>query len=173
MGARGPTGKRSEEQLGHSPRKVDTVEIDLNQTIVRVVNRPVPDEKWHHIAKMVFDSFEQSAQVVYYEPTDWAQAYIFCESLSRDLSPQVVGVGEGHYDTVAEEYVPGEVHMAVIPLKGGSLSAYLKAMSNLLMTETDRRRTGIEIKRAAFYEQTSELPTGVANIAAYRQDLTG
>lgn len=173
MGARGPAGKRSEEQLGHSPRKVDTVEVDLNKTIVKVVERPLPDEKWHHIAKMVYDSFEQSAQVVYYEPTDWAQAYIFCESLSRDLSPQVVGVTEGHYDPESKEFTAGEVHMAVIPLKGSSLSAYLKSMSNLLMTETDRRRAHIEIKRAAFYEQSAELPTGVTDIAAYRQDLTG
>ncbi|MBC7594113.1 MAG: hypothetical protein H7288_09275 [Kineosporiaceae bacterium] len=39
-------------------------------------------------------------------------------------------------------------HVSVVPLKGGSLRAYIKGFTNLLMTEVDRRRAGIEINRA-------------------------
>lgn len=173
MGARGPMGKRSSEQLGHSPRSVDAVEVDLGKTIVKVVERPEVNEDWHKVARMVYESFEQSAQAVYYEPTDWVVAYVFCESLSRDLKPQVVGVSPGYFNDKTGEYAEGDVHMAVIPLKGGSLSAYTKVMTNLLMTETDRRRAGIEIERAAFYAQSSELPDGVADLDAHRANLTG
>jgi len=77
-------------------------------------------------------------QQAFYEPSDWAWAWIVAESISRDLKPQVVGIVEE----------TGEVVRAIIPMKGASLAAYLKAMTALLATEGDRRRANMELERA-------------------------
>jgi len=68
-----------------------------------------------------------------------AVAVLIAESMSRDLEPQVVGIAEK----------TGEIAYATIPLKGASLSAYLRAMSVLMVTEGDRRRLSLELNRAA------------------------
>ena len=60
-----------------------------------------------------------------------------CESISRDLEEQVVGITES-----------GDVVRAHIPMKGASLSAYLKAFTALMLTEGDRRKARLEIERA-------------------------
>lgn len=97
-----------------------------------------PDPEWHPIARQIYDSLEQSGQSRFFEPSDWAIAYLFVDSISRDLKPQYVGVTAApHSEPIYE----------VIPLKGASLSAYLKAFGNLLMTEGDRRRLRLELER--------------------------
>jgi hypothetical protein len=103
-----------------------------------MVEVPKPNSKWHPIAKRWFESLAMSGQSrKYYEPSDWATAYLIAESMSRDLKPQVVGINEE----------TGEPVMAVIPLKGASLAAYLKAFTALLVTEGDRRRARVELER--------------------------
>jgi hypothetical protein len=101
-----------------------------------VVVAPDSDPEWHSIARRWFDSLKVSAQNQWYEPSDWATAYLVAESISRDLNPQVVGITER-----------GDVVTETIPLKGASLSAYLRAMGNLLTTEGDRRRASVELQR--------------------------
>jgi hypothetical protein len=65
---------------------------------------------------------------------------LIAESMSRDLLPQVVGVLQEGRDA-------GEVVKETIPLKGASLSAYLRAFAVLMVTEGDRRRLQIELAR--------------------------
>lgn len=165
MAATGPVPKRSEELLGHSPkdRAIQVEKLDLASIIAQVVEIPVAPNSWHNVAKLWYDSLSQSAQAVYYEPSDWAQAYLVAESISRDLKPQVVGVSEE----------TGEAIFAKIPLKGSSLSAYLKSMTNLLVTEVDRRRAGVEIKRASQDGPSTGLPEGVASLDEHRKNITG
>ena len=92
------------------------------------------------VAKRWYLSLAQSGQAEFYEPSDWAVAFLMAESISRDLKPQFVGFRQtGRQETVPE--------YAVVPLKGASLSAYLKAMTDLLVTEGARRRAGIELQR--------------------------
>jgi hypothetical protein len=85
----------------------------------------------------VYESLRTSGQAKFYEPSDWAAAYLLAEAMSRDLKPQAVGVS----------IITGKVVRATVPLKGGSLAAYLKAFAALGVTEGDRRRIGIEIQR--------------------------
>jgi hypothetical protein len=99
---------------------------------------PVPIEKWHPIAKNWYVSLAESGQSAFYESSDWATAFLIAESISRDLSPQVVGVTPG-----------GKIMRDVIPMKGASLSAYLKAMGDLLVTEGSRRRASVELQRGS------------------------
>lgn len=100
---------------------------------------PDADPNWHDAAKRWYVALAKSGQSAFYEASDWAFAWIAAESLSRDLKPQVVGIVEE----------TGEVVRAIIPIKGASLAAYLKAMTALLATEGDRRRAGIELERAS------------------------
>lgn len=119
--------------------------------------RPAADENWHPIAKGWFESLGRSGQAQFYEPSDWATAVLIAESMSRDLLPQVVGVLQEGKDA-------GEVVKEVIPLKGASLTAYLRAMSVLLVTEGDRRRMRLELERG----EAKPVPPSVAIMANYR-----
>lgn len=110
--------------------------VNVDELLVGEVEIPEPDEAWHPIAKQMWEAQTKSGQVLWMEPSDWSMLYLVCESISRDLNPQVVGITED-----------GEVVKDTIPLKGASLSSYLKAFEALLMAEGGRRRLRIELER--------------------------
>lgn len=156
-GSGGPIPKRSDQRRR---RNKPRVEIDQAAGAAEV-ERPAADEKWHPIARQWYESLAASGQSAFYEPSDWTTAFLIAESISRDLKPQVVGV---HPET-------GEPIMAVIPLKGASLAAYLKAMTVLLVTEGDRRRAAVELERPkSGAEESAEA--GVAQLDDYRNRLS-
>lgn len=161
-GTRGPVPLRSEERVRKNAPEIPIESLDVAQLIQAEVERPAPDPDWHPTAKMMYESLAESAQCVYYEASDWSVAYLMCESISRDLSEQVVGITE-----------TGEVVKDYIPLKGASLSAYLKGFTALLMTEGDRRRSQLEIKRAAQIQALDADDASVTNIADHRAAAVG
>ena len=155
MGARGPVPKRStQRRRKNAPAKPTTKAAGAKRVAI-----PKADPKWHAAAKRWYADLQKSGQAVFYQPSDWALAWIIAESMSRDLKPQVVGVTEE----------TGEVIWAVIPLKGASLAGYLKAMSSLLVTEGDRRRVQLELTRPGEGDDngTPEVPS----LDAYRDRL--
>lgn len=84
---------------------------------------PAAPEHWHELAMQLYDAIENSGQSEFYEQSDWAYAQIVCEALSRELN------------------------------KGQRMSAQMfqsiqTAMSNLLVTEGDRRRLRVELSKA-------------------------
>lgn len=97
---------------------------------------PRPNSKWHPVAKLWFTSLATSGQAKFYEPSDWATATLVAEAISRDLKPQFVAVTDD-----------GTVVKEALPIKGASLSAYLKAMTALMVCEGDRRRLRLELER--------------------------
>lgn len=127
----GPVPKRSDQRRRRNGG--DAVEHAEGGATVTI---PDPDPNWHDVAAQWFNSLAESGQSRFYESSDWAVAYVIAESMSRDLNEQVVGITDKG-DVVKEE----------IPLKGASLSAYLRAMSLLLVTEGDRRRLRLELER--------------------------
>jgi len=135
MGTRGPVPKRTDQRRRNNKPDIPITELPGAASV------PVPDadQAWHPIARSWFESLAVSGQAKFYEPSDWAVAVLIAESMSRDLEPQVVGIAEK----------TGEIAYATIPLKGASLSAYLRAMSVLMVTEGDRRRLSLELNRAA------------------------
>lgn len=96
---------------------------------------------WHPLVKEMWESFRRSGQAVFWEPSDWMMAVLFCENLSRDLSPQFVGM------RVKDESGTQEAMYAKIPFKGASMNAYLKLAAQLGITEGERRSMGMILKR--------------------------
>lgn len=134
-GAGGPVPKRSNQRHGHRAKaEADAVDRAPGAEQVDV---PAADPKWHSIARQWYESLAKSGQAAFYEPSDWATAFLIAESISRDLKPQFVGISEQ----------TGEPIIEAIPMKGASLAAYLKAMTALLVTEGDRRRARVELER--------------------------
>lgn len=119
--------------------------VNVDELLVGEVEIPEPDETWHPIAIQLYESVMRSGQVIWMEPSDWSTLYLICESISRDLKPQVVGITE-----------EGEVVKDTIPLKGASLSAYLKSFASLMMLEGDRRRLRIELERRKRLDAAAE-----------------
>lgn len=148
----------SEGSLTSIPAEV----INVDALLAGEVEIPEPDEGWHPIALQVYQAQIASGQVIWMEPSDWAMLYLLCESISRDLNPQVVGITE-----------EGEVVKDTIPLKGASLSSYLKAFEALLMAEGGRRRLRIELERQKRIDAATEGDGKVVDIVQRRQDAFG
>lgn len=145
----GPPPKRStQRRRRNEPTGGDPVKVPG----AAVAERPKARRGWHPIAKQWFESLAESGQAQFYEPSDWAVATMLAESMSRELSPQSIVVG----DTMLK---------VSLPPKAASVAAWLKGMTALLATEGDRRRASIELQRPA---PSAGEPAGVASIEAWR-----
>ncbi len=160
MGSRGPAGKRPEEKR----RRNKDSGVKNEGKATADVKPPAAKRDWHPIAKAWYKSLRDSGQSEFYEPSDWAMAQIVAESISRDLKPQVVAVPESTGVPVFE----------TVPMKGASLSAYLKAMTALMVSEGDRRRAGMALERAgATAADAAEEQAGVVQMDQYRKSANG
>lgn len=151
-GAGGPPPKRS-DQRRRANKPVVPVERAAGAAAVEI---PEADSQWHPVAKRWFESLAGSGQSVFYEPSDWATAYVIAESMSRELKPQPIGTTED-----------GKPIMAALPPKGASLTAWLRAMTVLMATEGDRRRLRLELVRPGGEEPEAD----VSELAEYRARL--
>lgn len=144
MGTRGPMPKRQiERRRRNHSGDVDTVEA------IGEVRPPPASRDWHPIAVRWFRSLKESAFAVYYEPSDWAAAYLLAEVMSRGLGGKPVKGKAAPSRKVSAEL----------------FAAIWKAMGDLLTTESSRRRVRIEIERV------SGAPTPPPNLADYRSKL--
>lgn len=155
----GPPPKKEAERRRRNKDAIATEVVNIDDLLVGEVEVPVPDEDWHPIAIEIFESVKRSGQVIWMEPSDWSVLYLMCESLSRDLNPQVVGITED-----------GTVVKEEIPLKGASLSAYSKTMASLMMLEGDRRRLRIELERKKRLDAAASDEGKVVDIVQRRAD---
>ncbi len=85
------------------------------------VKQPRGDGDWHPIVKKLWKAMGESGQSQFYEPSDWAVAYSVMDDLS-DYKRQ------------------GKRSPAM-------LQVIMSSLSNLLVTEGDRRRVQIELSR--------------------------
>jgi len=162
---RGPVPKKESERRRRNKTTEggDSIEVEvinLDETIAGEVEVPAVDPSWHPLARHFYESLAKSGQAIWLEPSDWAVAAVLAESLSRDLNPQPIGINEE----------TGKPVMATVPLKGSSLSSYLKAFSALLVTEGDRRRLRIELERQKRIDAATEGGK-VVDIVQARADL--
>lgn len=135
MGARGPAPKRKSQRLGH----ISQAERQSATKAPAAKAKPMlANPKWHPVAKRWFNSLKSSGQSQFYTDSDWGTAYVLAESMSRELRPQPIVVGQGEHATI-------EFHE--LPPKGASLAAWLKGMTALLVTEGDRRRVSLELQQ--------------------------
>lgn len=91
----------------------------------------VSDKEWHPIAKRLWDAAKTSGQSAYYQNTDWVMLYSLCDDLS-------VYKKSGNRSSVM-------------------LAAIMSGLSNLLLTEADRRRARIELEAPEDPQQDAEL----------------
>ena len=138
-GAGGPIPKRSDQRRRRNapPRPVKKALAKKAAAKAAPADAagkpPAASRTWHPVARRWYESLAKSQQAVWYEPSDWATAYLLAESISRELKPQPVFDADGKIVTEVER-----------PPKGASLAAWLKGMTALLVTEGDRRRLQIE-----------------------------
>lgn len=158
-GSGGPPPKRSDQRRRtNTPAAGEPVKV-VDESAVVI---PPLDGGWHEVARIVWVSLENSGQSKFYTSSDWSAAYLLCESISREMSPQPVVVGRGESSFV-------EMHN--LPPKGASLSAWRAVMASLLMTEGDRRRAALELERPKPPEQ--EQKSTVTSIASWKAAVTG
>ncbi len=154
MGARGPAPKRSDQRRRRNKPGEDA-EVDRVVVEGGPVVAPAVKKSWHPAARAWYESLAASGQSTFYEPSDWATAWVLAESMSRELFPKVVGVDK-----------EGGVVKASTPMSGQALNAYLKGMSALLVTEGDRRRARVELVRGG---DGPEEAADVSDFESYRR----
>lgn len=104
---------------------------------------PTAKKTWAPAVRQWYEALAKSGQSTYYEPSDWATAYLIAENMNRDFQ------GGG--------------------ISGSSMGAYLRAMSSLLVLEGDRRRVQVELQRGKAEADDSHLP----NLDDYRKRAGG
>lgn len=118
MGSRGPIPKRDSERRRRNKAEIPTTKVQA----FGEVKIPPADPGWHQLARRFYQALKDSAQIEFWEPSDWQAARLAMELLSRELrsakaSPSMMQV-------------------------------IFSALSGLGVTEGDRRRMRIEIDRA-------------------------
>lgn len=129
-----PIPKRDDERRRRNKPATATTKVK----IVGVVSAPPVDEDWHPIARDWFLSLGESAQSKFYEPSDWQQARLWAEVLSRQLSN----------DRISAQM----------------MTTWQSAATELLTTEGARRRARMEVERAA----AEAAPAAVSKLDDYR-----
>lgn len=134
---RGPVPARSDQRRRTNK---DAVEIE-SAPASEVVEVPEPCPTWHAAATRWYQSLQVSGQSRFYEPSDWAQAWVWAEFLSRAL----------------------EQGMRV---NGQLITAWSAGAAELLTTEGARRRMRIELARAGQVDEDAE--SAVTALDEYR-----
>lgn len=161
MGVTGPVPKREAARVRKNSPKPFTTEAGRGAP--NPYTPPVDEDGnpvWERETLLFFESFEKSGQSRFYEATDWAQLYILCVALDREIKPQFVGM---------QNLVDGSTRPMIkrMPIKGATLNALRSWNSALLAAEGDRRRIQLELEKA-------NIPSDGAgsNVSEARQKVT-
>ena len=126
----GPVPNRESDLARPRERKgKDQVSVTKGQS--RPTRIPRADPLWHPIAKMLWDSLKASGQSDFYEQSDWAVAFSLCDDLSQYKA-------SGRRSSQMAQVI-------------------YSTMSNLLVTEADRRRVRIELHEPEAEEDTASV----------------
>lgn len=147
----GPPPKRDSQRRRANPAAVPA-EVAEGSDDVAV---PKAKATWHPVAKRWFQALGKSGQSQFYEPGDWATAWMLAEAMSREFSPKNVAPAGA------------EPVMLELPPRAASLAAWRQVMASLLVMEGDRRRLRLELTRLG----TNEAEADVSELADYRRRL--
>ena len=118
MGQKGPIPKRSEDRIRRNKPENPATIVALPSVPVVA---PPPASWWADDVKALYKSLGESGMAGFYEPSDWAFAYLLCSEMTRYLDN---------------------------PRQNGQvLATLLSGLTGLGVTEGDRRRIGIELSR--------------------------
>jgi hypothetical protein len=115
-----PVIPRREADLARPRARKGKDQRPVTKGVARPVRVPRADPAWHPIAKKLYDSLKTSGQADFYQNSDWAVAWSICEDLS-------------FYKRMERR-------------SGQMLQSIYGALSDLLVTEADRRRLRIELE---------------------------
>jgi hypothetical protein len=118
MGERGPVPKRSDERIRRNATEVPVEKLEVIGS-VQVPELGIDDP--HPFIVDFYQSLIDSAQSRYYEPSDWQYARWLCFAMN--------------------DYISGRKPSAVM------FQSINAALSDLLITEGERRRVRLEIER--------------------------
>ena len=130
----GPVPKRAAERRRTNKPSSPSTTVK----VVGSVTIPPADGEWHPIAHDWFVSLSESAQSRFYEPSDWQQARLWAEVLSRQLQS-------------------GRISAQM-------MATWSAAATELLTTEGARRRARLEVERVA----VEAAPAQVSSLDDYR-----
>lgn len=131
-----PVPKRSDQR-----RRMNKPEISIDSApAAKIIEIPLCNPSWLQSTKRWYESLGESGQSVFFEPSDWAQAWILAELLDREM----------------QSFKPN----------GMIISAWMHGAGELLTTEGSRRRMRIELARAKLADP--EQDAAVASLDAFR-----
>lgn len=150
MGTRGPIPKREDERIRRNKDESGPAETI---SVIGAVQIPELGDishlgETHPLVIDLYDSIKESANVKFYEPTDWQTARFTLYAMNEEL------INAKHQGK---------------PMGAMKLTAISQLMSTLLLTEGERRRSRIEIERTSG-EETGQV-LDVADM--FRQRLGG
>jgi hypothetical protein len=105
----------SAEQLASLPFEVETL-----------VEPPTADSTWHPAAKQIYDALLRDPARLWMGPAAWAVTWLMCETVSREMYPQAIGIVEGGIDPETGDKISGHVAREKVPMKGTTINALLK-----------------------------------------------
>lgn len=82
MGSRGPVGKRLADVQGHKS-KAELSPVSLTVVGAQPVVQPEAPDYWCPVAFRLWESMGQSGQSRFYEPSDWAFAWLMMDLVGR------------------------------------------------------------------------------------------
>lgn len=140
---RGPIPKRSDQRRRRNKpeSEVDKAQSGMNS------RGPELGMNVHSLAAEWYESLRSSGQSVYFEPSDWAQARILAEALSRVLESDKAPNGQ-------------------------FLASWFSAAGELLTTEGARRRMRLELQRDDVSGDEDE-DAAVSMLDEYRKRVSG
>lgn len=138
-GTTGPIPKRSDQRRRRNKDEIDTDSAPGAQG----VEVPVAHEDWSEAATRWYEALGESGQSYWYEPSDWAQAWILAEMLDRVLTSTK----------------PNAM----------MFNSWLQGAAELLTTEGARRRMRIELAKAGV--EDPEKDSAVSDLEAFRNRL--
>lgn len=141
----GPIPKRTEERRR---RNKPAGKVAAAPAAV-AVDQPAVSDGWHEMARDWYTSLAESGQSRFFEPSDWQQARVAAEILSRLLE--------------------AKTRTGAAALNGQALSAWLSMTTTLLVTEGDRRRLRVELQRGVVVDEDEDA--SVTALDAYRAQL--
>ncbi|MGV2822542.1 hypothetical protein ABZX73_16880 [Brevibacterium casei] len=131
--------KRSDERTGH--RTKAEIEV-VSHGEMQPVKWPRAKKTWSYSVKEFYNSVKNSGQVYWYQQSDIARLRFLCDEIER--------------------YKSSGKQSAMM------YTALISEMSNLMVSEMDRRKANIELQ----HPETNEEETAqVAHIDAYRKEL--
>ncbi len=141
MGVRGPVPKRADQRRRRNTEggTITTGPAAGNVTV------PPASRDWHPAAKRWYRALRDSGQSQFYEPSDWAEAWVAAQVLSEMLSAD--------------------------KLSAMLFAAWQGATARLLVTEGDRRRVRIELERGS--QEDPDEKAGVTEMDKWRGRLAG